>query len=267
MILIDSHCHLEPKDFPQAGEAIARARANGVVHAVVVGQFQAPGNFGQALEVARAHPDFLTPTMGIHPHDAAAATEADWVALEVMCALPEVHAVGEAGLDFYYDHSPRQTQAQAFRRQCQLAKKLAKPLVVHVRDAHPECLALLRDEGLHDGIIHCFTGDTDHARAYLDLGFHLSISGVVTYKKTEALQAAVVFAPLDRLMVETDSPYLAPVPFRGKKNEPAYVHETAKKLAELKGLDAHVVALQCALNTKRVLALSAALPETQPKAG
>ncbi len=256
MILIDSHCHLEPKSFPEAGEAIDRARANGVVHAVVVGQFHAPGDFGHALEVARAHRDFLTPTMGIHPHDAAAATEADWSALEAFCALPEVHAVGEAGLDFYYDHSPREIQGVAFRRQCQLAKRLQKPLVVHVRDAHPECIEILKSEGIRDGMIHCFTGDTDHARAYLDLGFHLSISGVVTYKKTEALQAAVQFAPLERLMVETDSPFLAPLPWRGKMNEPAYVGETAKKIAALQGKDAEVVALQCARNSKRVLRLT-----------
>ncbi len=260
MILIDSHCHLEPKDYPLADEPIARARENGVVHAVVVGQFHQPGDFGHALAVARAHPDFLTPTMGIHPHDAAKATPADWAKLETLCALPEVKAVGEAGLDFYYEHSPRDVQAEAFRRQCQLAKALGKPLVVHVRDAHPECIDVLRSEGVHDGMIHCFTGDTDHARAYLDLGFYLSISGVVTYKKTEPLQAAVRFAPLERLMVETDSPYLAPVPFRGKRNQPAYVVETAKKIAELHGQGAELVALTCARNSKRLLGLSVELP-------
>ncbi len=259
MILIDAHCHLEPKDFPIAGDAIARAQANGVVHAVIAGQFHKPGDFGHALDVARASLGFLTPTMGIHPHDAAAATEADWAALEAMCALPEVHAVGEAGLDYYYNHSPHDVQVEAFHRQCALAKKLHKPLVVHVRDAHAECIEVLRSEGLRDGMIHCFTGDTENARAYLDLGFHLSISGVVTYKKTEALQAAVQFAPIERLMVETDSPFLAPVPFRGKKNEPANVSETAKKLAQLKNLDAETCAFTCATNSKRVLNLNVLL--------
>jgi len=259
MILIDSHCHLEPKDFPDASAAIERARANGVVHAVVVGQFHRPGDFGHALEVARAHPEFLTPTMGIHPHDAAAATEADWASLEAICSQPEVHAVGEAGLDFYYNHSPREIQAVAFRRQCQLAKKLGKPLVVHVRDAHSECIEILTSEGIRDGMIHCFTGDTENARAYLDLGFHLSISGVVTYKKTEALQAAVQFAPLERLMVETDSPFLAPLPYRGKPNQPAYVAETAKKIAALKERDPDEVALVCAQNSKRLLTLKVEL--------
>ncbi|MEW5740737.1 MAG: TatD family hydrolase [Myxococcota bacterium] len=261
MILVDAHCHLEPKDFPVTAEVIARAKAVGVVHAVVVGLLQKPGDFGHALEAARAHPDFLTPTMGIHPHDAAAATPADWDTLETLVALPEVCAVGEAGLDYFYDHSPRDVQAESLRRQCALARKVNKPLVVHVRDAHEECAAILAAEGVSRGMIHCFTGDTDAARRYLDLGFHLSISGVVTYKKTEPLQAAVAFAPLDRLMVETDSPYLSPVPHRGKwPNEPRWVVETAKKVAELHGKDAEEVALTCARNTRALLGLRFPLP-------
>lgn len=260
MVLIDAHCHLEAKDFPAPEGLIDRARAQGVVHAVVVGQLQRPGDFGRALAVAAAHPDFLTPTLGIHPHDAAAATADDWAALEAQCALPVVHAVGETGLDYFYDHSPRDTQRAAFARHCALAKALGKPMVVHVRDAHDDALDVLRGEGISQGMIHCFTGDVDAARRYLDLGLHLSISGIVTYKKSEAIQAAVAFAPLERLLVETDTPYLAPLPFRGKKNEPAHVGETAKKVAELKGLAPDTVALTCAWNTKRLLALPVQLP-------
>lgn len=260
MILIDAHCHLEPKDFPQPAEAIARARAAGLQHAVIVGLMQKSGDFGAALEVARAHPGFLTPTMGIHPHDSADATPEDWATLERLCALPEVKAVGEAGLDFYYDHSPRDVQEQSFRRQCRLAKRLAKPLVVHVRDAHQLCHQVLKEEGISVGQIHCFTGDTDAARRYLELGLHLSISGVVTYKKTEALQAAVAFAPADRLLVETDAPFLAPMPNRGKKNEPAWVAHTARKVAELKRMDPEALALQCARNAKALFGLAVALP-------
>lgn len=261
MILVDAHCHLEPKDFPVAAEVIDRAKAAGLVHAVIVGLLQKPGDFGHALELARAHPDFLTPTMGIHPHDAAVATPDDWAALEKLVALPEIRAVGEAGLDYYYDHSPREVQAESLRRQCALAKQVNKPLVVHVRDAHEECAGILKAEGMSRGMIHCFTGDTDAARRYLDLGFHLSISGVVTYKKTEPLQAAVAFAPLERLMVETDSPYLSPVPYRGKwPNEPRWVAETAKKVAELHGKDADEVALTCARNTAALLGFSLPSP-------
>lgn len=260
MKLIDAHCHLETKDFPVTGEVIERAKAAGVVHAVVVGLMQKPGDFGHALAAAQAHSDFLTPTIGVHPHDAAAATAADWAELERLAALPHVKAVGETGLDFYYDHSPREVQAEKFRFQCQLAKQVNKPIVIHVRDAHEQCAEILSSEGMRAGMIHCFTGDLAAARRYLDLGFYLSISGVVTYKKVEALQEAVKFAPLDRLMVETDSPYLSPAPFRGKwPNEPMRVIETAKKVAELHGRDADEVALSCAKNTAALLGITLAL--------
>ncbi len=256
MKLIDAHCHLETKDFPVTAEVIARARAAGVVHAVVVGLLQKPGDFGNALAAAQAHPDFLTPTIGVHPHDAAQATQADWDELARLAALPEVKAVGETGLDYFYDHSPREAQALGFRRQCQLAKQVKKPIVIHVRDAHDECAGILESEGMREGMIHCFTGDLAAARRYLDLGFFLSISGVVTFKKTEPLQEAVKFAPLDRLMVETDSPYLSPIPYRGKwPNEPMRVAETAKKVAALHGRDADEVALLCARNTAALLGL------------
>lgn len=260
MVLIDAHCHLEKDSFADPAPVIARARAQGVVHAVVVGQWQRPGDFGVALELAKAHPDFLTPTMGIHPHDAAKAPPEDWAALEALCARPEVRAVGEAGLDFYYDHSPREVQAERFAWQCDLATALGKPLVVHVRDAHGQCADILRAQQVSQGMIHCFTGDTDAARAYLDLGFFLSISGIVTYPKSQPLQDAVAFAPLDRLMVETDTPYLAPVPYRGKKNEPANVGATARKVAKLHRADPDAVALGCAKNTRALLGLDVALP-------
>lgn len=242
MRLVDAHCHLEPGDYPDAAPLIARARAAGLVHAVIVGQLQRSGDFGNALELAAAHPDFLSPTMGIHPHVAAEATGEDLQELERLCARPEVLAVGEAGLDYYYDRSPREVQQEIFRRQCELARALGKPLVVHVRDAHEDCQRILQETGVRRGQIHCFTGDTAAARVYLDLGFHISLSGVLTYKKAEAVQDAARFAPLERLLVETDSPYLAPVPHRGRKNEPAFVVETARKLAELKGLSPEEVA-------------------------
>jgi len=252
MTLVDSHCHLEPGDFPDLVEVLARARAAGVARAVTIGQFHGPGDWGQALALARAHPGALTATVGIHPHDAARASAEDLAALELLCAGPEVAAVGEAGLDFYYDRSPRPVQARVFAAQAALAKKLAKPLVVHVRDAHPESAALLAAEGVRHGVIHCFGGDVAAARAYLDLGFHLSISGNVTYRKMEAQAEAIRYAPLDRLLVETDSPYLAPVPHRGKRNEPAFVVETARKVADLKGLALEAVAAATTANAARL---------------
>jgi TatD DNase family protein len=250
--LVDAHCHLEPKDFPDVDAVLARAQAAGVVRAVLVGQFHGPGDWGHALEVARARPSQLVATLGIHPHEAARATAEDVAELERACRTEEVVAVGEAGLDYYYNHSPKDAQARVFALQAALAKELKKPLVVHVRDAHLDCAALLAAEGVRHGVIHCFTGDVEAARRYLDLGFHLSVSGVITYKKTEALADAVRFAPLERLMVETDSPYLAPMPHRGKKNEPAFVVETARRVAELKGLPLEAFALATTVNAARV---------------
>jgi TatD DNase family protein len=252
VILVDAHCHLEPGYFQDVDAVLARAQAAGVARAVVIGQFHGPGDWGHALSVARARPDRLVATLGIHPHEAARATPEDFQTLERICATSEVVAVGEAGLDHYYDRSPREVQARVFAHQAALARSLNKPLVVHVRDAHLECAAILAAEDVGHGVIHCFTGDVAAARTYLDRGFHLSISGVVTYKKTEALGEAVRFAPLDRLMVETDSPYLAPVPYRGKPNEPAYVVETARKVAELKSLTLDAVAEATTANAARV---------------
>lgn len=249
---VDAHCHLESEDFPDLDAVISAAREAGVIRAVVIGQLQKPGDWGNAVEVARARPDFLVATLGIHPHNAAITTEADLASLDAQCSQPEIRAVGEAGLDYYYDSSPRERQAEIFRFQCQLAKRLGKPLVVHVRDAHEDCQRMLREEGVEKGVIHCFTGDLPAAREYLDIGFTISISGIVTYKKTEALQEAVRFTPLDRLLVETDSPYLAPIPHRGKKNSPALVIETAKKVAELKGVTLEVLAAQTTANATSV---------------
>jgi TatD DNase family protein len=261
VVIIDAHCHLELRAVGQGLDALLeRARTAGLVHAVVIGQLQEDGTFGDALRVAAQAPGFLSATMGIHPHDAARASLAHWAELEALCARLDVVAVGEAGLDHYYDHSPREVQAQAFRRQCQLAARLAKPLVVHVRDAHDECLRILREEEIRSGVIHCFTGGPREAEGYLAQGLLLSFSGILTYKKTEALQEAARLCPLDRLMVETDTPYLAPVPFRGKKNEPGWVVETAKKLAELKGVSVEQAALHAAHNTRRLFQLPVSLP-------
>lgn len=260
MRFVDSHCHLERADFADVAEVISRAKDAGIVRAVVVGQFHAPGDFGNAVALAKDHPDFLVATLGIHPHDAARATESDWQFLEATCASDDVLAVGEAGLDYYYDKSPRDVQRESLSRQAALAVKLHKPLVVHVRDAHEDCHRLLAGAGSTRGVIHCFTGNTDDARRYLDLGFHISISGVVTYKKTEALQDAVKFTPLERLMVETDSPFLTPVPFRGKRNEPRHVVETARKIAELKGLNVEEVAEATTRNAATLFGFSLPTP-------
>ncbi|MFN0063142.1 MAG: TatD family hydrolase [Myxococcaceae bacterium] len=256
MKLVDAHCHLEVAEFPDLDATIDAARAAGVAHAIIVGQMLAPGDFGVARERARTRPDFLSATMGIHPHEAARARPEDLRFLEETCAAPDIVAVGEAGLDYHYDHSPREAQCRVFEHQCALAKRLGKPLVVHVRDAHADCQAILKTQGLTAGVIHCFTGGPADAEAYLALGFHLSISGIVTYKKTEALQEAVRATPLERLLVETDSPYLAPIPFRGKRNAPANVRHVAEKVAELKGVSLPELAAATTANAQRVFSLA-----------
>ena len=259
-MLIDSHAHL---DFAEYGEdldeTVARAREAGLVHVVVVGQWrEGAGMAGaqEAIELARRDREFFSATAGVHPHDAAGATEADFAALETMAQGPGVVAVGECGLDFHYDRSPREVQKEVFVRQLRLARKLQKPVVVHTREADLETAEILKAElGPDGGVIHCFTGDWTAAQRYLALGMCLSFSGVLTFKNAEAVRDAARRTPLDRLLVETDCPFLAPLPHRGKRNEPAYVALTAARLAELRGLPLPELALATTGNARRALRL------------
>ncbi len=256
MRLVDSHCHLERSDFPDVASVIARAQSAGLVRAVVIGQFERAGSFGTALAVASEFPEFLRPTMGIHPYDAAVAAEADWEELARIVSLPSIVAVGESGFDSNERQSSRVKQEEGFRRHCALAKAVGKPLVVHVRDLHEDCLRVLRDEGIHRGVIHCFTGDRAAADGYLAQGFHLSFSGVVTFAKTAELQQVATVAPQERVLVETDSPYLSPVPFRGQRpNEPARVAFTLRHIAALRNLDADELAEATTTNADQLFGL------------
>src|SRR3954471_19109418 len=237
-VLVDSHAHLdEPRD---RDAAIARAREAGLVHVVVVGQWrEGLGIEGarEALQLARGDRSFFSATAGVHPHDAAQASEADFAGLERLCAEPEAVAVGECGLDYHYDRSPRDVQRAVFVRQIRLAKALRKPLVVHTREADIDTAAILeRELGPDGGVVHCFTSDWTAAQRYLALGMYLSFSGVLTFRNAEAVRDAARRAPLDRLLVETDCPFLSPVPHRGKRNEPAWVALTAAELARVRGL-------------------------------
>ncbi|MBL8604362.1 MAG: TatD family hydrolase [Myxococcales bacterium] len=253
--LIDSHCHLDFADFAPEREAIiARGREAGVVCFVTIGAGRSPDEAAAAVDLAHAHEDVVA-TVGVHPHDAALSTEAAEAKLEALGADPRVVAIGEIGLDFHYDHSPRAVQAEVFRRYLAMARRLKKPVVIHTRSAAAETLAVLRDEGARDvgGIIHCFSEDTAFARAALDLDFDISFSGIVTFKTATAIREAARVVPLDRMLVETDSPYLAPIPFRGKRNEPAYVAHTARFLASHLGVsEAHFAAATTATATRRL---------------
>jgi TatD DNase family protein len=256
--LVDSHAHLDGEDFAGDLEAvIARARAAGLERIVCVGLWRRPGDFGNALELVARDPALFAATIGIHPHECARVPEADWAAAEALARDPRVAAVGETGLDFHYDHSPRDAQEACFRRSIRTAHAAGKPLVVHVREADGACARVLREEGVpaSGGVIHCFTGDPPAACAYLDLGLHISVAGIVTFRTAEAIREAVRLAPRERLLVETDCPYLAPVPYRGKRNEPAYVVETARKVAEIWGTTLEEVARVTSENARRVFRL------------
>ena len=266
-VLTDSHAHLDFEDYQvDLEDVIARARAAGVGRIVLIGLWRAPGMFGNALELASR--ELLSPTgdkptprlaatIGIHPHECAGVPEEDWRAMERLARDPRVVAVGETGLDFHYDHSPRPVQEACFRRSIAAARAAGKPVVVHVREADQACSRVLAEEGVPEagGVIHCFTGDWARARAYLDLGLYLSIAGVVTFKTAEDLRDAVRKAPRDRVLIETDCPFLAPIPYRGKRNEPAYVAKTAEKVAELWGLPVDEVAEITTQNAKRFFRL------------
>jgi len=226
----DHHCHLEPGG--AAGPVVAAAAQAGVTRLLTVGTD--PARSLEAVEVARAHPGVVWATAGIHPHDAAAG---GLDVIEALQADETVVAVGECGLDYYYDHSPRSTQQEVFAAQVALANRLGRPLVIHTRDAWDDTFAVLGEVGVPDRVVfHCFTGGPDEAARCLDIGAVLSFSGIVTFKNADPVRAAAVACPLERLLLETDAPYLAPVPFRGKRNEPAHVVHTAAAVAGLKGV-------------------------------
>ncbi len=238
MRLFDTHAHLHFPDFAEDLDAVLdRARAAGVRGMVTIGTDRETN--GAVVDLAKRLPDVWA-TVGIHPHDAGEAAEADFEALErVAREEPRVVGFGEMGLDFFRNLSPPDAQRQAFRRQIDIARRVRKPLVIHCRDAYDETLALLAEEraGETGGVMHCFSGDVEIARRCLDLGLYISLAGPVTYKNARALPDVARFVPEDRLVVETDSPYLPPTPHRGKRNEPAYVALTAEHVARLRGAD------------------------------
>jgi len=254
--LLDSHAHVDASAFEgETDEILRRAAEAGVTKILSIGQWYAPGDFGGAIELAAAHPGRVFASIGIHPHEVANVPEGDWRELERLATLPATVAVGETGLDYHYDHSPREDQRRWFSHQLDLAARVKKPVIVHTREADDDTVAILREAGSSDGVIHCFTGDPARATVYLDMGLYLSIPGVVTFKNAEPLRDAVRMAPLERMLIETDCPYLAPIPHRGKRNEPAYVRLVAEKIAELKGIDVEEVAATTTRNAVELFRL------------
>jgi len=243
LTLVDSHCHLDFPDFEgELDDVVARAGNAGVDYMMTICTHVT--KFAQVLGVAERYANMWC-TVGIHPHNAEKEPDTSAETLMGLADDPKVVAFGETGLDFFYDHSPRERQERAFRAHIRAAREMGLPLVIHTRDADEDMVRILTDEhqkGAFPGVIHCFSSGQALADAVLALGLYVSISGIVTFKTAEALRETVKTVPLDRLLVETDSPYLAPVPFRGKRNEPAYTANTAAKVAEIKGLDPETLA-------------------------
>jgi len=236
--MIDSHCHLDSADFNEDRDAVIdRALAAGVEQMMAIGTGDGPPDLESGLRLADKHAAFYA-TVGIHPHDAAKAGGDDFKRLADLLAHPKVLGVGEIGLDYHYDFSPRDIQKAVFIEQMGIAASAKKPIVIHTREAWEDTLALLeRHWTPHSigGIMHCFSGGPQEARRALDLGFYLAFGGIVTFPKALAVQESAKATPRDRILIETDAPYLAPVPKRGKRNEPALIVHTARKLAELRG--------------------------------
>lgn len=255
-MLIDSHCHLDSLEFDPDREAvIERALQAGVDRMVAIGTGGGPPDLEAGIRLADQYPCFLA-TVGIHPHDAAKATPETYKRLEALRAHPKIVAIGEIGLDYHYDFCPRDVQKAVFREQIGIAGNARKPIVIHTREAWDDTFALLEEHwkpyGL-PGIMHCFSGGPQEAERALALGFYLSFGGVVTYPKAVSVHAAAKIAPADRLLLETDAPYLAPVPKRGKRNEPALMVHTAARLADLRGTSVAAIAETTTANFWRLI--------------
>ncbi len=250
--MIDSHCHLDSKDFDaDRDEVIERAIAAGIEHMVAIGTGSGPPDLEAGIRLADKYPQFFA-TAGVHPHDASKADDESFKKLAELLKHPKVVALGEIGLDYHYDFSPRDTQRAVFIEQMRIAADANKPIVIHTREAWDDTLALLKQHWRGGGIMHCFSGGPAEARQALDLGFHLSFGGIVTFPKALNVQESARVTPAGRLLIETDAPYLAPVPKRGKRNEPAFVVETARKLAALRGESLQSIAATTTANFRRL---------------
>jgi len=252
-MLIDSHAHLEMREFDSdRNDVIERAELAGVDCIVTVGTN--PGLSRKALSIAHQYENIYA-TVGVHPHDVAKASDKSFDELKALAEDPKVVAYGEIGLDYFRNISPREKQREMFAKQLELAQELNLPVIIHDRDAHEETLRMVKDSGVRLGVFHCFSGDWTMARQCIDLGFYISVPGVVTFDKSKVLQEVVRQAPLDTILLETDCPYLTPVPHRGKRNEPSFIVHTAKKVAEIKKLPWEDIAQTAARNTRKLFSI------------
>jgi len=263
-MLVDSHCHLDFPDFaPETGAVVARAKSAGIGHMLTIST--RVRRFEDVLAVANRYPE-VTCSVGTHPHYASEETDVSVGELVELTAHPKVVAIGEAGLDYFYRKSTREDQEAGFRTHIAAARQTGLPLVIHTRDADEDTSRILREEmanGAFPAVLHCYTGGRALAETGIELGLYVSFSGILTFPKSAALRELAASLPLDRLLVETDAPYLAPQPFRGKRNEPAYVKHTAKMLAETKGVSEQEIAARTSENFFRLFSKAAKSVEGQ----
>lgn len=251
--LTDSHAHLEMREFDRdRDEVVRRAAAAGVKRIVTVGTTLSECE--KAAAIAAANPSVYA-AIGIHPHEVKSIRKETYDRLKKIAGGEKIVAYGEIGLDFFRNISPPDVQVRRFGEQLELARELSLPIIIHDRDAHRETVSMLKESGIGRGVIHCFSGDYAMARECLDMGFYISVPGTVTFPKSERLREIVAKVPLDRLLVETDCPYLTPVPHRGQRNEPAYVAHTARKIAEVKKTPFEETARVTSENAARVFGL------------
>jgi len=265
MLLVDSHAHLEGERYDaDRDQVLARAREAGVQTIVAIGSGTGPGSLDCGIKLAEQY-NFIYATIGIHPHEAKLGADSDLQELEQLAKRPKVIAMGEIGLDYFYDHSPREVQQQIFIKQMELARTAKLPIVIHNRpsqdseNAWDDFFSLInqhwKSTGL-GGVLHCFTGTPAHAKRALDLGFMISFAGNITFPKAQQIRDSAREVPLDRMFIETDCPFLAPVPNRGKRNEPAFVKDVARQLGELRGLSAEDIGQQTAQNFYKFFKIS-----------
>ncbi|PYS38790.1 MAG: TatD family deoxyribonuclease [Acidobacteria bacterium] len=254
-MLIDSHAHLDDARFDSDRDAVLqRAWDVGVRKILTIGNGSGPDQMGCGIPIAEAH-EWVYTSVGVHPHDAGKVEERHYQQIEQLASHPKVIALGETGLDYYYDHSPRTVQREVFAHQISFANKLDLPVIVHTRDADEDTEAVLKQETPAHGVIHCFTSGDKLADFALSIGFLISFSGIVTFPNAKSLAEIARRIPADRILLETDCPYLAPVPHRGKRNEPSFVADTARFIATLRGIAPDELAAQTSANFDRVFAL------------
>lgn len=254
-MLFDTHAHLNAEQFESdLSEVIERAQKEGVGSMVIVG-FDRP-TINRAMELVNQY-DFMYACVGWHPVDAIDMTDEDLVWIEELSNHPKVVAIGEMGLDYHWDKSPKEVQKDVFRKQIRLAKKVNLPIVIHNREATADIVEILREEGAEEvgGIMHCFSGSVEVAKECLQMNFYISLGGPVTFKNAKKPKEVAEAVPLDKLLIETDCPYLAPHPYRGKRNEPSYVKLVAEQIAEIKGVSYEEVALKTTANAKKIFGI------------